>query len=165
MLWSQTRTIELPSDSHFAVAMKSQKEAERAEQQRIKNLVLNLNESQENGDIDGKTEDFFLRPNPNLHNPISKRYSAHNDNQGLLGEKYSNNAPIQQAPHHHPSGRSSEKPGSGRSTHRARKLQLSDVDWSDKSTFINPADSDRSLSNSGGRGRGRGNGRHRGTHG
>lgn len=33
--------MELPSDSTFAVAMKSQQQAEKEEQQRIKNLVLN----------------------------------------------------------------------------------------------------------------------------
>lgn len=38
----QTRTVELPSDSNFAIAMKNQQAAEREEQQRIKNLVLNL---------------------------------------------------------------------------------------------------------------------------
>ncbi|EAW11953.1 regulator of nonsense transcripts 2 [Aspergillus clavatus NRRL 1] len=37
----QTRTIDLPSDSSFALAMKSQQQADREEQQRIKNLVLN----------------------------------------------------------------------------------------------------------------------------
>ncbi|CAK7273069.1 mRNA decay protein [Sporothrix epigloea] len=38
----QTRTLELPSNSDFAVAMRSQQQAEKEEQQRIKNLVLNL---------------------------------------------------------------------------------------------------------------------------
>jgi len=37
----QTRIVALPSDSTFAVAMKNQQAAEREEQQRIKNLVLN----------------------------------------------------------------------------------------------------------------------------
>ncbi|KAH8172689.1 MIF4G domain-containing protein [Sarocladium implicatum] len=37
----QTRTVELPSDSTFAVAMKNQQQVEKEEQQRIKNLVLN----------------------------------------------------------------------------------------------------------------------------
>ncbi|KAK5156161.1 mRNA decay protein [Recurvomyces mirabilis] len=37
----QTRSIDLPSNSSFAVAMRTQQEAERAEQQRIKSLVLN----------------------------------------------------------------------------------------------------------------------------
>ena len=40
-LTTQTRTIDLPSDSTFAVAMRSQQQADREEQQRIKNLVLN----------------------------------------------------------------------------------------------------------------------------
>ena len=41
----QTRTIDLPSDSSFAVAMRSQQQADREEQQRIKNLVLNYEAS------------------------------------------------------------------------------------------------------------------------
>ncbi|KAJ5183139.1 hypothetical protein N7492_000755 [Penicillium capsulatum] len=43
----QTRTIDLPSDSSFAVAMRSQQQADREEQQRIKNLVLNYEASNE----------------------------------------------------------------------------------------------------------------------
>lgn len=50
----QTRTIDLPSDSSFAVAMKSQQQADREEQQRIKNLVLNYEMSTENDNTDGK---------------------------------------------------------------------------------------------------------------
>lgn len=49
----QTRTIDLPSDSSFAVAMRSQQQADREEQQRIKNLVLNYemtNEAETNTD-------------------------------------------------------------------------------------------------------------------
>lgn len=51
----QTRAIDLPSDSNFAVAMRTQQQAERAEQQRIKNLVLNydLTDDQQDGAIDG----------------------------------------------------------------------------------------------------------------
>jgi len=33
--------VELPSDSTLAIAMKTQQQAEKEEQQRIKNLVLN----------------------------------------------------------------------------------------------------------------------------
>lgn len=44
----QTRTIDLPSDSGFAVAMKSQQQADREEQQRIKNLVLNYEMANDN---------------------------------------------------------------------------------------------------------------------
>ncbi|KAJ6004750.1 Nonsense-mediated mRNA decay factor (Upf2) [Penicillium herquei] len=43
----QTRTIDLPSDSSFAIAMRSQQQADREEQQRIKNLVLNYEAANE----------------------------------------------------------------------------------------------------------------------
>ncbi|KAI0100028.1 MIF4G domain-containing protein [Nemania sp. FL0031] len=48
----QTRNVVLPSDSTFAVAMKNQQQAEREEQQRIKNLVLNY-DLRESEDLDG----------------------------------------------------------------------------------------------------------------
>ncbi|GAB1318794.1 mRNA decay protein [Madurella fahalii] len=48
----QTRTVELPSDSTFAVAMINQRQAAKEEQQRIKNLVLNL-DLRENEENDG----------------------------------------------------------------------------------------------------------------
>ncbi|KAI1626494.1 armadillo-type protein [Exophiala viscosa] len=79
----QTRTIELPSNSSFAVSMKSQQAAEREEQQRIKNLVLN--------------------------------YDLREDDQTDGLEHY--NPPLSRA----------EK--SGRHVPRARRLNLSDVDW------------------------------------
>ncbi|KAJ5760043.1 hypothetical protein N7520_007199 [Penicillium odoratum] len=43
----QTRTIDMPSDSSFAVAMRSQQAADREEQQRIKSLVLNYEAANE----------------------------------------------------------------------------------------------------------------------
>lgn len=49
----KTRTVELPSDSTFAIAMKTQQQAEREEQQRIKNLVLNY-DLQQSDDPEGK---------------------------------------------------------------------------------------------------------------
>lgn len=55
----KTRTVELPSDSGFAVAMLNQQQAEREEQQRIKNLVLNY-EIRENEEQEGR--DSPLRP-------------------------------------------------------------------------------------------------------
>ncbi|KAK7997953.1 hypothetical protein PG989_005993 [Apiospora arundinis] len=57
----QTRMVELPSDSNFAVAMKNQQQAEREEQQRIKNLVLNL-DLRETEETDGndKTSVYHL---------------------------------------------------------------------------------------------------------
>ncbi|RAH71837.1 regulator of nonsense transcripts 2 [Aspergillus aculeatinus CBS 121060] len=50
----QTRTIDLPSDSSFAVAMRSQQQADREEQQRIKSLVLNYEMTNE---VDANSED------------------------------------------------------------------------------------------------------------
>jgi len=49
----QTRSIDLPSDSNFAIAMRTQQQAEKAEQQRIKNLVLNydLTDDQQDGEL------------------------------------------------------------------------------------------------------------------
>lgn len=56
----KTRTVELPSDSTFAIAMKTQQQAEREEQQRIKNLVLNY-DLQQSDDQEGKCI-HVLRP-------------------------------------------------------------------------------------------------------
>lgn len=49
----QTRTIDLPSDSTFAVAMRTQQQADREEQQRIKNLVLNYEMTTEAENTEG----------------------------------------------------------------------------------------------------------------
>ena len=145
--------------------MKSQKEAERAEQQRIKNLVLNLNDSQENGDPDGTPDDFFLQPNPNLQNNLSQKINTHSDGEGFLSERHHHNTPFQQAPHHS-STRSSDKGAGVRGGQRTRKLQFSDVDWSAKSDFIKPEGSVRASPNVGrSKGRGRGHGRYGKTHG
>lgn len=83
----QTRSIDLPSDSNFAVAMRSKQQAEREEQQRIKNLVLNYDLREEN-EADGLDKQ---------HNPYTQPRV--------------------------------DKAGNNRSNQRARKLQLSDVDW------------------------------------
>ncbi|KAF3055689.1 Regulator of nonsense transcripts 2 [Daldinia childiae] len=64
----QTRTVALPSDSTFAVAMKTQQQAEREEQQRIKNLVLNY-DLRENEDPDG-------------HDKPSSYYTGRSDKSG-----------------------------------------------------------------------------------
>ncbi|KAL5000944.1 armadillo-type protein [Aspergillus recurvatus] len=63
----QTRTIDLPSDSTFAVAMRSQQQADREEQQRIKNLVLNYEMSNETD---------------NTEEPVEKRSPARMDKSG-----------------------------------------------------------------------------------
>ncbi|KAK3318344.1 armadillo-type protein [Apodospora peruviana] len=63
----QTRTVELPSDSHFAIALKTQQEAEKEEHQRIKNLVLNY-DLRESEDHDGHE-----KPNAHHHNRLDSR--------------------------------------------------------------------------------------------
>lgn len=102
----QTRTVALPSDSTFAIAMKTQQAAEREEQQRIKNLVLNY-DLREGDDLDGDSlpASFSLGHNINA-------YKA-----GL--EKAAGSYPRP------------DKSSNNRSGQRARKLQLSDVDWYD----------------------------------
>lgn len=136
--------------------MKTQQEAERAEQQRIKNLVLNLNESQDNGDSDGTDDDFFLQPNPNLNSKLCQRSNAHSKSEGIIGEKHQFNAPIQQTVHH-PNARSSERPSGGRGGHRAKKLQLNDIDWYDKCASTHPSNSAPASRGGEGRSHRRGN--------
>ncbi|KKK26667.1 putative nonsense-mediated mRNA decay factor (Upf2) [Aspergillus rambellii] len=63
----QTRTIDLPSDSTFAVAMRSQQQADREEQQRIKNLVLNYEMSN-----DAETTEAAERRSPHRDSRLDK---------------------------------------------------------------------------------------------
>lgn len=67
----QTRTVELPSDSNFAVAMINQRQAAKEEQQRIKNLVLNydLRDSEEN---DGNEKAGSYHHHNRLDNKLAK---------------------------------------------------------------------------------------------
>jgi len=106
----QTRTVELPSDSAFAVDMKTKQAAEREEQQRIKNLVLNY-DLRDTDDQDGEYGLSPIKHNPNIHADAAGIDKAAATNH-TRPDKSSNN----------------------RSGARARKLQLSDVDWYDKST-------------------------------
>lgn len=130
--------------------MKSQKEAERAEQQRIKNLVLNydLQDSGTDAGTENAISDFFSHPNPNLRHqrpagfplvPLDENSFAHKYlSEGMVGEKHGSsqhqhNAPLHQSPaSNHSNARTADKSGTNRSGHRARKLQLSDVDWYDQ---------------------------------
>ena len=90
--------------------MRTQQQAEREEQQRIKNLVLNydLRENEER-DQDGDTYLSPLARNPNIHN---------NSTSGHEKQPY------------HPNRL--DRSGKERGGQRARRLQLSDVDWYDK---------------------------------
>lgn len=92
--------------------MKTQQAAEREEQQRIKNLVLNY-DLRDGEDQDGDSAHNPLLPNPNIHNRDAGLEKA-------AALTYSR----------------PDKSGNNRSGQRARKLQLSDVDWYDaKPTF------------------------------
>lgn len=91
------------------MALKNQQQAEREEQQRIKNLVLNL-DLRENEDQDGDLTLAPLQPNANIYN------MSHPGHDKL--SSYHHNRP--------------EKSGKERGQ-RVRKLQLSDVDWYERS--------------------------------
>ena len=138
----QTRNIEMPSDSHFAVAMKNQQEAEREEQQRIKNHILNLDLQDSGTDHTGTSDnlsfDPFHSPNPNLSKrsislvPLEQNIVAHcemNKGSGGAVEKHQHNASLTSRQPSSNAKTAIEKSGSNRRGDRARKLQLSDVDW------------------------------------
>nr|OQO29807.1 hypothetical protein B0A51_03246 [Rachicladosporium sp. CCFEE 5018] len=104
----QTRSIDLPSDSTFAIELRKQQEAERAEQQRIKNLVLNydLMDDQADGDL------------PSFHyvnNPNSKRTQL--VGKGALNKRLSSNTAY-------------VKPGSGCIQQATTKARDSDSGYS-----------------------------------
>ena len=127
--------------------MKNQKEAERAEQQRIKNLVLSYDPESSTDQTGTDTQiyfDYFSQTNPNLSQhragfptvtPVEEITLAHNATfKGPGGEKHGishhqHNASLHQSSPNTASARPAEKSGTNRSSHRARKLQLSDVDW------------------------------------
>lgn len=99
----ETRTVELPSDSTFAIAMKSKQAAEREEQQRIKNLVLKY-DLRDGEEQDGDFITAPLKRNPNV-------YAEETGTERTAGTNFVS------------------KSSNNRSGQRARKLQLSDVDW------------------------------------
>lgn len=120
--------------------MKLQKEAERAERQNIKNLVLNYDMHDSGIDLAGTTHqiylDPFLQPNPNIRTPARSRSVAHYRlYQGSGGEKHGSPHHLHTPSLHQTSLKSvsepkaAEKSATNRGGHRARKLQLSDVDW------------------------------------
>lgn len=90
--------------------MKTKQAAEREEQQRIKNLVLNY-DLRDTDELDGEYTLPALSPNPNILP----------DAAGIDKAAATN--------HTRP-----DKSSTNRGGLRARKLQLSDVDWYDKST-------------------------------
>ncbi|RDW79751.1 MIF4G-containing protein [Coleophoma cylindrospora] len=119
-----TKTVSLPSDSNFAIAMRTQQAAEKEEQQRIKNLVLNYDLR----DVEEQDGDSNLAPL--LRNPNIKQNTA-----GL--EKTAVTGPAR-----------FDKSGSNRSGQRARKLQLTDIDWYGSKKNSQPPKADRRLAQS-----------------
>lgn len=117
---TQTRSIDLPSDSTFAVAMRTKQLADKEEQQRIKSLVLNYNEARDDGDDTGESPfSYSLQPNNNRKRTETR--------QGL--DKTPN-------PYAQPR---LDKAGGNRSNQRARKLQLSDVNWYESRSPSHPS--------------------------
>lgn len=94
--------------------MRNQQAAEREEQQRIKNLVLNY-DLREDDQHDGTFETLYF--GPIIQTPI-KKYPRTKDSH--LGHDHYNQTLTR-----------SEKVG--RNAPRARRLNLADVDWYDKS--------------------------------
>lgn len=89
--------------------MRTQQQADREEQQRIKNLVLNYEMSTENETNDGKIGYITFGEIPkgihsDEHTGLEKRSTPHRDTKV-------------------------DKSNANRSGFRGRKLQLSDVDW------------------------------------
>ena len=128
--------------------MKTQQEAARAEQQRIKDLVLNYDlqdATEQDGISQNSYSQYFSQSNPNLrkkHIPPQHHYTPnilthtapHKGPGG--GEKHSTshhqpNATLHPSStsHNAPARPSAEKASAVRNKQRAKKLELSDVDW------------------------------------
>lgn len=105
--------------------MKTQQAAEREEQQRIKNLVLNY-DLRDGEDQDGDSTLAPLLPNPNIHDEDTGLEKA-------AGMNYTR----------------PDKSGNNRSGQRARKLQLNDLDWYDPKQKISHIESARFPSDQG----------------
>ncbi|KAF2004792.1 ARM repeat-containing protein [Amniculicola lignicola CBS 123094] len=119
----QMRSIDLPSDSTFALAMRSKQQAEKEEQQRIKNLVLNY-DLRDDADADGESN-FFYDP---LHLHPERPRPANVSKSSISTTNTESNKGIDKT--HNPYAQPRlDKGGNNRSHQRARKLQLSDVDW------------------------------------
>ena len=121
--------------------MKSQKEAERAEQQRIKNLVLNYDLHESNADQTGTDNHLYLNdfsePNPNIKSktnppPYIPAHKTLSQGPGVVekhGPSHHNASLHQSSSPANANPRPADKTGASRSSQRGRKLQLSDVDW------------------------------------
>ena len=145
--------------------MKTQKEAERAEQQRIKNLVLNY-DLQDTTDHDGGPSDLSFslpaRPIHSTYLPRSSFTHTHKRHLQVTGtSERHHNASLHHSVSNH-AHRSADKSGTNRGGPRVRKLQLSDVDWYDRRPAIESAISLSSIPSDGTHGSSHPGGRKRG---
>lgn len=104
--------------------MKTQQQAEREEQQRIKNLVLNY-DLRESEDHDGDTTMSPFLLNPNIHN------------NSIAGHEKTTTFHINRP----------EKQGKDRGAQRVRRLEMNDLDWYDNTRKDNhrPAEASPSV--------------------
>ncbi|QDS70729.1 hypothetical protein FKW77_002918 [Venturia effusa] len=131
----QTRQIDLPADSNFAVAMRSQQQAEKEEQQRIKNLVLNYDLSAEGPD-DG--DDHLSLPplQPNLNRALRPTAVNFIVTAPIVNPKishtYTSEYPaLEKQPQNPYNAPRLDKAGNNARHQKARRLQTSDLDWYD----------------------------------
>ncbi|KAF2429401.1 ARM repeat-containing protein [Tothia fuscella] len=145
-----TKQIDLPADSNFAVAMRTKQQAEKEEQQRIKNLVLNydLTTTDENDGVNG---DYSIFSGPNPNKPFHTRSSLYGNKTTSGGGGGSSVKPplngvnktvkpnissttqgLDKQPQSPYTTPRLDKAGNNARNQRARKLQLKDVEWYDK---------------------------------
>ncbi|KAF2161151.1 hypothetical protein M409DRAFT_69992 [Zasmidium cellare ATCC 36951] len=156
----QTRSIDLPSDSSFAVAMRTQQQAEKAEQQRIKNLVLNydLTDDQPDGEppafhyVQSSNNSVRLVGMGSLNKSSKNRGRSQHSTKKSDEQSVSPHDSVQEAQHSPPEqqadqigsfetlhgGPRFDKAGNSRQKQRARKLQLGDIDWYGNKTPTTP---------------------------
>jgi regulator of nonsense transcripts 2 len=130
----QTKQIDLPADSNFAMAMRNQQQAEKEEQQRIKNLVLNYDLTTDENDGTNGDDDlsFFLQPNPNkpLHTQsLQNTFNIFNSKKTSKPNVFIATQGLDKQPQSPYTTPRLDKAGNNARNQRARKLQLKDVEW------------------------------------
>lgn len=149
----------MPSDSNFAIAMRTQQQAERAEQQRIKNLVLNYDLTDDQNDGEDNSFHYVMSPTSKRtrlvgtgslnrsHKPVytaggQSQHSTTRDN--TTENERASSGPLSTSTDDRKDSLTDvagtfdtlnggqprgDKSGNTRSKQRARKLQLGDIDW------------------------------------
>lgn len=128
--------------------MRTQQEAARAEQQRIKALVLNYDLRAAEGEVEDRDgeDSYILQPNPNTDpgNALRATHYIHSSSRPPSWQRRpkplanttetTGFTPLERSaqPHHHGQGGGQGQGGqrgSGRRAQQSRKLQMSDLDW------------------------------------